>query len=348
MKVYFVLAFGLLVATGCSSVSPFSNSAQTPVPIGAQIAGNASGLGSQQQLNRVGANTYTQGPVKPDNAFLAGLRSATASIDKALTIEPKVIRATDPTSLAGQTMNVGPDLHYQAARVYESQNNIPGAISHYQKALEKSPHDPLILVSFGRLYDGQGELQRAEVLYQRALQVAPNNAKIENALGICYAKQGNLESALAHLYRASQLQPQSTRYKNNMANVLCDAGRMDEAYAQLVSVHGEAGAHYNLGYMLLHQGKQEGARRELEFALRADPNMKQARAMLKSLEPNPSPNSIPISTSTPIQPASAKSRQFSVSEPFTPQVSQPGNAWPNRIPSFAPTSLNGPHSLPAL
>jgi tetratricopeptide (TPR) repeat protein len=336
-------------------VSPFANQAQTPVPIRNQIAGNtpngagrsASLIGSQQQLNQIGANTYTQGPVKPDNAFLDGFRSAAASIEKALTIEPKVIPATDPTSLAGQT-TVGPDLHYQAAKVYESQNNIPGAISHYRKALEMSPHDPRILVSFGRLYDGQRDLQRAEDLYQRALQVAPNDAKVENALGICYAKQGNLDVALVHLYRASQLQPQSTRYKNNMANVLCDAGRMDEAFAQLVSVHGEAGAHYNLGYMLFHQGKREAAQREFELALRANPYMEKARTMLNELEPN----SNPIAISTPVHPASAKVEiprqfsQFSVSEPFSPQAAKPGDVWPIRIP--ASKSFEGPHSLPAL
>ncbi len=354
MRVYFVLSLGLLVVMGCSSVSPFATTDQ--VPIGAQIANNTPGVaersaqnllspfnsGSQQSLTQTGVNSYRQGPPTRNNPFLASLRSVTASIEKALTIEPRVIPAPDPTSLIGEMPKVGSDLHFHAAKVYEHQNNVAGAVSHYQKALQISPGDPEILANFGRLYDNQGDLRRAEELYKQALQADPDNCAVLNALGICYAKQGNFDTSLAHLYRASQLRPQSARYKNNMANVLCDAGRTDEAYAQLVSVHGEAGAHYNLGYMLLHQGKRDEAQSEFELALLANPYMEQAQTMLNSLRPK----------STSVRPVSVEIEfpgSFSVSEPFDSKLTNRPATWPqSEESSFDHKSPDGPTSLPPL
>jgi tetratricopeptide (TPR) repeat protein len=299
-------------------------------------------VSSRTQLRQTGANAFTQGSAKPDNAILASLRSASDSIKKALTIEPKVIPAADPTSLSSQPVEVGADLYFQAAKVYQSQNNIPGAISHYQKALEKSPRDPMILVNFGRLYDGQGDLRSAEVLYQQALQAAPDNCAVLNSLGICYAKQGNLDTALSYIYRATQLQPQNTRYRNNMANVLTDAGRINEAYAQLVTVHGEAGAHYNLGYMLSHQGKKVEARRELELALQANPNMEQARTMLNSL--------VPAATPAPSFGANIDiPGQYTVSPPLNPAGANQGERGPQLGGrSLNQRSPNALHNLPPL
>lgn len=356
MRVYFLLSIGLLLAAGCSSVSPFATTEQTPEPIAAQIANSPYGAagrsvstqlseldeGLRQQFTQTRANSYTQRPASLGNRFVDGLRSASASIGNALTIKPRVVLATDPTSLASQPTNIAADLHFQAAQVYESQQNIPGAISHFEKALERSPGDPKILVGFGRLYDRQGDLHRAEGLYQQALQTDSDNCPALNALGICYAKQGNLDNALAHLYRATQLQPQNERYRNNIANVLVDAGRIDEAYAQLVSVHGEAGGHYNLGYLLLQQGRHDEARRELDLALRANPYMVQARKLLSTLEPN----------SDPVRPVSAEFEapgRYSVSQPYNPRVANPAATTPPfGAQSSDQRSLAGPHNLPPL
>lgn len=342
---------GLIFITGCSTTSPFSTTAQKPVPIAAQIAQNTGfapgqpppnqaalmAPGSQQQFTQTGPNSYSQAP-KPGNPFLASLRSTTASIGNALTIQPQVIPASNSTVPVDTSVDIAADLHFQAAQVYESQNNTAGAITHFQKALETSPGDPKVLVGFGRLYDRQGDLRTAEGLYQQALQSDPNNCAALNAMGICSAKQGKLDVALAQLSRASQLQPQNARYKNNVANVLADTGRIEEAYAQLLSVHGEAGAHYNLGYLLLKQGKRDAARKELALALQANPYMEQARKVLNSLEP--------------VRPASAV-----IKAPARYTVSQAHNSVPVSAPPSTPQaeplgvkpfSLEGLQNLPPL
>ncbi len=347
MRICRVLTIGMLMATGCSSTSPFATTSPQPVPIAAQVASHSqappggSGPGGsnfggrpQQQLTQTGPNSYGQSPANPGNPFLASLRSTSASIGDALTIDPKVIPAADATSLASQTPDVGADLHCRAAQVYEGQQNISAAISHYQKALAISPGEPRILVGFGRLYDRQNDLHRAQGYYQQALQLDPNHCPALNALGISYAKQGNLDAAIAHISKAAQLQPASPRYKNNLANVLVDAGRTGEAYTQLASVHGEAVAHYNLGYLLLQQGKTDLARQELGLALQANPYLQQARQVLNSLEVTPGPG---FQAAAGVEPGG----QYSVSKPVnapahsvsTPRVgTQPQFGRPQSLP----------------
>jgi len=335
-----LLSIGLLLASGCSSTSPFATTAQKPVPLGTQIASRSSenfGQSGETQFTQNGPNSYVQGPEKPTNPFFAGVRSTAATIGDAFSIEPRVIPATAPTSLAGHPANISADLHFQAAQVYETQQNTASAITHFQKALEASPADPKIMVAFGRLYDRQNDLLRAQGLYRQALQVDPNNGAALNALGISYAKQGNLDAALTELARAAQVQPENARYKNNIANVLADAGRYDEAYAQLASVHGEAVAHYNLGYLLLQQGKQAEARRELGLALKANPYMEQARSVLDSMGP----------TSGQVQPAST-GNGVSISNAVAPSEYPITTAHSTGTQSFEQPPLTGPRSLPPL
>lgn len=373
LRLGFLLSIGLLAAAGCSTTSPFSTTAQAPVPLGAQTANNVDGAphlqaahqppspnaAPRQSFNQAGPNAFDQAPVNSGNPLLAGFRSTTAKIGQALAIEPRVIPATDPTSLANEPQDIGADLHFQAAQVYESQQNMVGAITHFQKALAISPREPRILVAFGRLYDRQGELKTAEGLYQQALQINPHDCAALNALGICYAKQGNLDAALAHLARAAQRQPQNARYKNNMANVLADAGRIDEAYAQLVSVHGEAGAHYNLGYLLLQQGKRDEARRELQLALQANPYLEQAHQLLDSLTPPAAPGVSAFQgparagSQTPMlgRYSVSEATDFPVANPLVnPSVPAPqgGPAAGVSYPAPYPAPASGPQSLPPL
>jgi len=364
MRICRVLSIGLLLLTGCSSTSPFATTAQKPVPIATQMANHPQGLpspttstqppqfggDSRQQFTQTAPNTYSQAVEKPVNPFFAGLRSTSETIGNAFTFEPQVIPASSPTSLANQPTNIGADLHLQAAQVYEGQQNIPGAISHFEKALVKSPGDPKILVAFGRLFDRQNDLRRAEGLYQQALQTDPNHCAALNAIGICYAKQGNLEGAMFHLSRAAQLQPQNARYTNNLANVLADAGRFEEAYAQLVAVHGEAGAHYNLGYLLFQQGKQDLARQELGLALQVNPRLTQARSLLQQLESNSVPT-YPASTmsnnAAPTNAGPATLGRYSVSQPVNSPTINLSAATPYPASQASRTAPHGgPQPLP--
>ena len=59
-----------------------------------------------------------------------------------------------------------------------------------------------------------------------------------------------MKDAAAALRRAVAADPKEVLDRNNLATVLIELNRSDEAYQTLVSVHGEAVVHYNIGFLL--------------------------------------------------------------------------------------------------
>ena len=215
--------------------------------------------------------------------FASSIRGVSDSVASALTIEPKTIAAVDPLSLSGDTPAAGSDLHIQAARVYEAQNNVGQALSHYESALLSSPDDADILSAIARLYDRNGDWVQAESYYLRATDADPERPGIYNDLALCYARQSKVDEAVATLGFAVQQDPGNPRFHNNLAAILIEAGRFEEAYQQLASVHPEAVARYNAGFLMSKKGLVEPATNQLQLALQADPSLTAAQKVLDSL-----------------------------------------------------------------
>jgi tetratricopeptide (TPR) repeat protein len=210
-------------------------------------------------------------------------RRAYSAIAAALTIEPRRIPAADPVSLDSETPPIGPDLHLQAARVFESRNDIQQALTHYEAALNASPNDPKTLLAVARLYDRHDEWTLAESYYMAASNADPENSGILNDLALCYARQRKYAEAVATMQFAIQQFPTNPRYRNNIAAVLIEAGQFEHAYQHLASVHSEAVARYNLGYLLSKRGFVEPAIHQMRLALQVDPTFAAARQRLESL-----------------------------------------------------------------
>jgi Flp pilus assembly protein TadD len=139
------------------------------------------------------------------------------------------------------------------------------------------------LLGLARLYDRIGRYDEALIFYGRAAQVDKNSAAIQNDLGLCLARADNMKDAAAALRRAVALDPKKVLYRNNLATVLIELDRSDEAYQTLVGVHGEAVAHYNVGYLLAKRNRKADALRHFEQALASDPNLNEARQWIASL-----------------------------------------------------------------
>jgi hypothetical protein len=92
-----------------------------------------------------------------------------------------------------------------------------------------------------------------------------------------------MKDAAAALRRAVALDPKKVLYRNNLATVLVELDRSDEAYQTLVGVHGEAVAHYNVGFLLAKRNRKTEALRQFEQALASDPNLIEARQWIASL-----------------------------------------------------------------
>jgi Tfp pilus assembly protein PilF len=106
-----------------------------------------------------------------------------------------------------------------------------------------------------------------------------------NDQGLCLARQGKLQEAERALARAVQLQPAKPLYRNNIAKVLVELNCIDAAGSNLAAVHPLPIVNYNLGVMLRERGRNAEAERYLTAALRMDPNMAPAQALLAELRP---------------------------------------------------------------
>jgi tetratricopeptide (TPR) repeat protein len=235
-----------------------------------------------QSMNDLGSHSAPQ-----SNSISGSFKKTTASITEALTIKPKVIPATDATSLNSSPEKIGADLYIRAARIHESRGNFAAAEEEYGKALKAEPKSLNALVSLARLHDRQQNFTEAERLYTKAGEIDASSALVWNDLGLCYARQHKLEPAVTTLHKAIGLQPQNQKYRNNMATVLVEMGRTDDAWAQLTAANPPAVAHYNMAFLLNKQGQRQLAIQHLELALAADASLADAEKLLVELQGSP-------------------------------------------------------------
>lgn len=319
---------------GCSGTSPFATQ-----PVDAfstsrgfddpnrQPYGQLAQAFPQHNVIGQGGSQMPPQPVQSSagSGWLASLKSSGNFVTEAFSFKPQTIAAPDPTSLATQPGDVGGALNYHAAKVYEAEGNIAGAMALYQKSLQLTPNDVRSMIGYGRLLDRAGNFREAERLYHRALELEPNNAIAMNDLGMIYARQGMFDNALVRLNQAVQLQPSNLRYRNNIAIVLIDAGKPDQAFGHLVAVHGEATAHYNLAFLLSRRNRNDQAVAHLQQALSKNPQLTPARELLDSLAP-------PIEYAHQTQPQQPAGNVSSNSLPSYPVSGQSTNS------SFVPYS----------
>jgi Tfp pilus assembly protein PilF len=259
-----------LFLPGCASTTTSGSSSPS---LSAKPGAGASEPNALQKFN---AAVAASPPVKAINsAFTTG------------TSKPKTVassrEAGDPLALTNKPPKPGPDLYLATARVYEKSGNSAAATDQYERLLKESPDHLDGLLGYARLRDREGRMEEATQLYQRAAKRHPNNATAHNDLGLCYARRKMHREAAQALAKAVELQPQRPLYRNNLATVLVEMRRHDEALAHLAAVHPPAVAHYNLGYLLHHNGQAAAALHHFTLALQADPTMSAAQEMVNQL-----------------------------------------------------------------
>jgi tetratricopeptide (TPR) repeat protein len=221
------------------------------------------------------------------SGMLASFQRTRESFVDAMRIQPKVIPAADPVKLDNQPADMNSaaaDLHYHAGRMFEAHGSTEVAAAHYRDALSRAPNDVKLLTGYARIQDKLGNVPEADAAYKRAIELNPSDGSAYNDLAMCHARHGNLDVAMGTLQRAINLEPGNKLYRNNLALVLVDSGRQDEAFQHLVAAHGEAVAHYNLGYMLLERKSQEAAAAHFRQALALNPQLNVARQLLDEAE----------------------------------------------------------------
>jgi tetratricopeptide (TPR) repeat protein len=270
---------------------------------------------------------------KPKRTWSSRFSGAYKATRDALTFKPREVPADDPVRLSGQPATPQPAVYVSAARVYESQGRANEAAEQYNRALAANPLNVDALVGLARLKHREGDLTTATELYQRALRSNADNAVVLNDLGLCYARQNMLQQARSSMEKAVAQDRRSKLYRNNLAVVLVEMNDPQSALGHLKAVHGEAVAHYNLGYMLSEKGQHQAAAHHLQTALAIEPRMEPARQMLARLEPRPGAG--PQLGAPHVAPADMPN--------YTPPEAQPRRDMPVNYRQTGPVDTYVPH-----
>lgn len=193
----------------------------------------------------------------------------------------------DPIALATKTAPPDAELYVSLAKLQERSGNTAGAIEEYNKALDAEPKSLPAMLGLARLYDRQGRYDDALKLYRTAVELHPENAAVANDFGLCLARSGNIQESARVLRKAVSLDPEKVLYRNNLATVLVELDRADEAYQTLIAAHGEAVAHYNVGFLLNKRdtdSAKAAAYKHFLAASQLNPNFKEAEQWLTVLK----------------------------------------------------------------
>ena len=118
----------------------------------------------------------------------------------------------------------------------------------------------------GILQDATGDYASGERSHRAALKRTDTSSPFHNNLGYNLLLQNRKPEAAAEFRRAIDIDPSSLIARNNLGTALAE--QPAEAVNQWQSVTDRASAHNNLAAVLIEKGDYEGARRELELALR--------------------------------------------------------------------------------
>lgn len=162
------------------------------------------------------------------------------------------------------------------------------------------PDAPPELLSFaGTMLDDTGQWSQAEATYRRAIAQSPDLGYLHNNLGYNLLQQKRAAEAVSEFKRALAIDPHSEIATDNLALALLSSWKSDaepkEALMRWESITDPATAHNNLASFLIEQHRYKDARKELDIALKLNPNHPAAQRnerLLAELENGAEPPSV--------------------------------------------------------
>ena len=129
-----------------------------------------------------------------------------------------------------------------------------------------------------------GKVKQAEALLRSAVAEDPDSAPLHGALGKLLFTEQNYTDAVQELNQAEQLAPESREYNMLLAAALLGAKRYGVARSFLLAIQPRFEQypefHYSLGLAYYNFADMMKSEKELEEALRLDPNLDRARFLL--------------------------------------------------------------------
>jgi predicted TPR repeat methyltransferase len=167
------------------------------------------------------------------------------------------------------------ELFAQAYKL-QHENQLPQAISLYEKLLRISPEHSQALHFLGLAYAQLGDMAEAINYLQQALRLEPNDASMHNNLANAYKKSYQLDKAIEHYQHAIQLAPDYAQAHHNLATVYALQDNYKKAlqhYSLAVNAEPDfAAAHFNLGLLLLKNNQLAAAKMQFNNVLTLNPD----------------------------------------------------------------------------
>ncbi len=155
----------------------------------------------------------------------------------------------------------------------------------FERAIDFDAELPQWHDSLGSLLLAEGDGAAAEKEFREAVRIQPGNAKVQANLASVLASRSELANQLGnqvaearyHFEQSIRLKPDYAEARLNYARMLALIQETGEAEKQvqaaLAADAGMAGAHQLWGALLATRGDLEGAKRELQEAVRLQPDL---------------------------------------------------------------------------
>jgi tetratricopeptide (TPR) repeat protein len=150
----------------------------------------------------------------------------------------------------------------------------------YQKAIDQDPKCIQAYLALAGSYWASGEQDKATAVFDKAIKANPKNGQLYYELGTIQLRAKDWSQGLDSLSTACQLDPENKHYQKTYGLALARNGRFDDGYAVLAKCMSESEARFNVARMLKHVGQTDACNRQLELALKANPDYMPAREML--------------------------------------------------------------------
>ncbi len=121
------------------------------------------------------------------------------------------------------------DLHLAMAQVLLRNQDLPGVLASYDRALAIGPPKPEISFEAGNIAYMLGNMERAEELYSAAGAADPTKPEYPQALAQVYMKRNQLEEAAAAVMRSIKLDDSRGVAWGNLAEIALRQGRPQSA-----------------------------------------------------------------------------------------------------------------------
>ena len=154
----------------------------------------------------------------------------------------------------------------------------------YQKALKQEPKNAGAMLGMARFYAKVGEKEKAIEAYKKYLTVYPKDVKTAHEVATVHGRWKDWAGACAWCEFALKIDPENRDVKKTLGFCLACAGKWGEAFAALCQIMPEAQARRNLAGMLDQAGQTEASKKQLQLAVKADPNDVASREFLAELD----------------------------------------------------------------